>query len=170
MGRPLILWVEDNADDVLLLRQAFAEEGLDVEFIVPANAVQAFHYLLGREPYRASRRPPDLILVDLNLPVIPGTSVLQEIKKHGSWKGIPTVVFTSSTNPRELVECRSLGAIDCVTKPSSFDGYRATVRVLRRYLPSSGGHPTSSGATPLDPSDPAPGSDRIDMRRITHLV
>ncbi len=143
--RPCILWVEDNASDVLLVQQAMREADLDADLIVASNAVAAFQHMDARHPNVLKRNPPDLILVDINLPGINGMVVLNEIRKHRDWKKSPTVVLTSSSNPKELQACREIGAIECITKPATFEGYIQVISQLRRHLPQSGGHPTDPG-------------------------
>ncbi len=164
--RPCILWVEDNDSDVILVRQALAEAGLDVDLVVAANAVLAFQHMDARHPEVLKRNPPDLLLVDINLPGINGMVVLDEIRRHRDWKNSPTVVLTSSNNAKELQACRELGAIECITKPATFDGYLAVIAQIRRFLPMSGGHPTDpKGQNPSDATgDRAPGERAASAR------
>ncbi len=103
MAVPIVFWVEDNLNDVALVRQAFEETGLAAKFVVPDNAVLAFKYIAGREPYSSSPRPPDLILVDLNLPIIRGA-----IRSWMSWPSTSrgetsrVVIMASSNSPQKL--------------------------------------------------------------------
>jgi CheY-like chemotaxis protein len=166
MARPLIFWVEDNPNDVLLLRQALAEARMDVEIIVPDNAVAAFRFMEGKGSFRHAKPVPDLILIDINLPVIKGTVVLEEAHRHPPWKSVPIVVLTSSSNEKELQGCRKLGAVACITKPATFDGYRAVAERLRQYLPRSGGHTTIVPTN--DSPDDRPTSDLFPVPRL-HL-
>jgi CheY-like chemotaxis protein len=159
MSKPLILWVEDNPHDVDLVRRAFDECKFAVDFIVPDNAVLAFHYMASREPFRFSRRPPDLILIDINLPVMSGLQVLKEIRQYPPWKHIPTVVFTSSQDPKELQQCIDAGAIECITKPPTFSGYLDVTKRMRKYLPHAG-EPISTNLPPNQPIDSSMSSRR----------
>jgi CheY-like chemotaxis protein len=159
MTKPLILWVEDNPHDVDLVRRAFEEAGVAVDFIVPNNAVLAFHYMASREPFRFSRRPPDLILLDINLPVLSGIQVLQEVRQYPPWEHIPIVVFTSSHNPKEHQTCISAGAAECITKPPTFSGYLEAIQRLRKYLPHSGVGP-AVGSPPKQPTNPVSSTSR----------
>jgi two-component system, response regulator len=145
--KPCILWVEDNASDVLLVRDAVNELGFDVELVVAANALEAFKYMEAREPFVLRREPPDLILVDINLPGIKGMAVIDELRRHRDWQRVPCVVLTSSSNPKELQACRDLGAIACITKPSTFEGYLEVIPRLRIYLPRAAA--PAAGSDPL---------------------
>jgi CheY-like chemotaxis protein len=87
-----------------------------------------------QEPYRLSRHPPDLILVDLSLPVVPGEDVVREVRRYPPWIDVPVVVLTSSADPDELSRCLALGATECVTKPATFDGYVDIAMRLQRHI------------------------------------
>ncbi len=151
-----ILWVEDNALDIELRRTAFQELGIErAQFVVASNAIEAFRYLDRQSPFERTPIPPDLILVDLNLPAIRGTTVLSEFRRH--LPRVPTVVLTSSEDRAELTWCRMNGATECLTKPRVIAGYEALARALKVYLPLSGGFAASGGDDNL-PSDEPPSS------------
>jgi CheY-like chemotaxis protein len=147
---PIVLWVEDNANDVVVMRQAFADAGIEVELVVAENAVLAFRYMEEREPYLSAPRPPALVLLDLNLPAMSGMVVLQELHKHVAWRNTPLVVLTSTASAKEFQECLGLGASECITKPSGYDGYAQVVDRLRRYLPRIGRNRVQTGTADLD--------------------
>ncbi len=147
-----ILWVDDNPSDVLLLSQAFKELVVAVDLVVAENAVQFFRYMSGREARRTRRYEPHLILVDLNLPVLSGARVLEEIRQHKPWAKVPVVVLTSSSDPTEVGACLRLGAVECMTKPHQFQGYLDVAARLKRYLPLSGSHQADLRPAPGTPS------------------
>jgi CheY-like chemotaxis protein len=153
MSKPVIFWVEDNPNDVLLLRGAFAEAGVDVEIVLAEHALAAFRYFDLREPYREAPAPPDLVIIDINLPAISGRTILNEVRRHRLLKYVPVVVLTSSSHPGELRACLESGATECITKPSGLNGYAEVVDRLRKYLPLSGANPAIGSAEP-DPTGP----------------
>jgi DNA-binding response OmpR family regulator len=126
-----ILLIEDNPGDVQLVTYVLAHRK-DIHISVVENTVQAFQFLQRRE--RFSWAPvPDLILLDLNLPIFSGKALLDERRRQTNWKKIPVVVFTSSRNHR--AECFALGANEYVTKPCDWDEWNTTLQaVLGRYL------------------------------------
>ncbi len=150
---PSILWVEDNPLDVELLRTAFCEIGLAaVQFVIAQNAIEAFRYIDRQSPFERAAIPPDLILVDLNLPAIRGATVLREFRRH--LQRTPTLVLTSSENGAELTWCRLNGAIECITKPRDIAGYIALARTLKAYLPLSGGFDIVNDGNDLPDDEP----------------
>lgn len=128
-----ILLVEDNLADVSLLKRAFYERAPDFGIHTVENAVQAFAYL-SRQGNFTDQPLPDLILLDLNLPVIEGTRVLTIIKGHPAWKNICTVVLTSSNRRQDVQRCMQLGADAYVLKPPVWHKYLEFADTIRYSL------------------------------------
>jgi two-component system response regulator len=132
MTTPVVLLLEDNPGDVALLREALVERGVNADLVVAENAVMAYRYLDRRPPFR-DVPDPALVIIDLNLPVIPGEAVLHEIKQ-GRWADVPAVILSSSDRPTEISRCISAGAADYLVKPAVFEQYLDLVPRLARFL------------------------------------
>src|SRR3954468_13571960 len=91
-----VLVIEDNLGDFHLLEESFEEQGIPAKLYLAANAVQAFSFLSRQGAYAASPAP-DLILLDLTLPVIHGAKILDVIRSTKEWSHLPVVVLSSST-------------------------------------------------------------------------
>ena len=128
-----LLLVEDNPGDAELVRMALAERQADISVHIADNAVQAFAYLKGQPPGGANPRP-DLIVLDLALPVIHGHKVLDVVKRNVDWQRIPVVVLSSSPAPSYRVLCERLGACAYVVKPGDWPGYLALADRLIQAL------------------------------------
>ena len=74
---------------------------------------------------------PDLIFLDLNMPVMTGQQFLTEMRKKGSYKQVPVVVLSTSSNPAIIDEAKALGARSFITKPNDF---RELKNILQRIL------------------------------------
>jgi two-component system response regulator len=119
-----ILLVEDNAGDVLMIRQIIAEHARSVKVNVAMDGEQAIRILEDRH------FDPDLIILDLNIPKIPGLAVLERCKPTA-----PVVVFTSSTNPAEMERAKELGAKEFAHKPIDFEEFSNVVtRMVRAWV------------------------------------
>jgi two-component system, response regulator len=131
----LILMAEDDADDRLLVREAFNEckSGGNVRFV--ADGEELVDYLLHRGKYsKVSESPrPDLILLDLNMPRKDGREVLKEIRAHSELRRVPVVVFTTSRADTDIARVYELGANSFIAKPAGFDALVATVTQLMGY-------------------------------------
>ena len=96
-----ILLVEDNPADVEITRRALRESAAPVELIVVRDGQEAVEYLLRQGSHAAAAwRPPDLILLDLNLPRLTGREVLERVRATDAFRSVPVVVLTTSTRPR----------------------------------------------------------------------
>jgi CheY-like chemotaxis protein len=120
-----IFLIEDNAGDVLLIRQILQEQQIPVRIHVARDGSQAL-FMLAEGLFQ-----PDLILLDLNLPKISGFWFLERSKPQ-----VPVVVFTSSSNPADVQGSVELGAKEFVQKPSDLQEYAERVsRIVRDWLP-----------------------------------
>ncbi len=127
-----ILLVEDNPGDILLLREAALELALPAAIHTVMDGEQAIAYLSHLEPYQDAPTP-DLILLDLNLPKVDGSEVLQFIKSSDDLKRITTILLTT-LDGLDKQALRGLQADDYLCKPRSWDRYLDLVDFLRQYL------------------------------------
>jgi CheY-like chemotaxis protein len=135
MSDHLILMAEDDADDRLLVQDAFAECGASDTVRFVADGEELVDYLLRRGKYeKASASPrPDLILLDLNMPRKDGREALKEIRSHQELRRVPVIVFTTSRADTDIDKVYELGANSFVTKPAGFDQLVTTVTQLTGY-------------------------------------
>jgi CheY-like chemotaxis protein len=132
MNKRSVLYVEDEEDDVLFMRRAFGQVGLDAIINSVGDGHEALSFLQ-QESLIASTQPvPDLILLDLNLPRVSGFEVLTWIRQQGHLRSVPVVIFSSSDADDDRDRARSLGATDYVVKPASGSHFVDVARELRR--------------------------------------
>lgn len=117
-----ILLAEDNDGDVFLVRRALEKQGLLHELTVARNGEEALKLLDGatNDP---NFEPPDLIVLDLNLPKIDGTQVLLRIRKTPALGAIPVIVLTSSDSPKDRESALELGANLYFRKPTDLPSF-----------------------------------------------
>ena len=89
-----ILLVEDNDGDARLMREILAESTLSYNLSVVSDGVQAIAFLQHLDGYSTAPHP-DLILLDLNLPLKNGVEVLDEIKKDTRLQSIPILLLST---------------------------------------------------------------------------
>src|SRR5580704_2480836 len=120
-----IFVIEDNAGDVLLIRQILQQQQIPLRIHVARDGSQALFMLA------EGRFQPDLILLDLNLPKVSGCWFLERSKPNG-----PVVVFSSSSNLADIQGSVELGAKEFVQKPTDLQEYAERVyRIVRDWLP-----------------------------------
>lgn len=96
-----ILLIEDNEGDIVLTLDAFEESKIKTDVSVVKNGEEALDYLFKRGEYLNSIKP-DLILLDINIPIFNGHEVLKEIKSDSELKKIPVIILTTSSNPKDV--------------------------------------------------------------------
>ena len=109
MSNIRVLLVEDNRDDVELTLWALGELGLD-QVAVAWDGAEALR-LLKQGPL------PDLVLLDLRLPLVDGLEVLARMRSDQELKAIKVIVLTSSENPMDKAACQGLGVTAYLGKP-----------------------------------------------------
>ena len=102
MQRAVVLLVEDNPDDVIMIREAFEQSLTPVQLYVVSNAEQAIKFVRRTD---AVAPRPSLILLDLNLPIRNGLEVLADLKGDDEFLSIPIVVLTTSRAPNDIERC-----------------------------------------------------------------
>lgn len=130
-----ILLVEDNADDVLLVKRAFRKAQIANPIHVASDGDAAVAYLAGQGSFadRAKYPMPILILLDLKLPRRSGAEVLAWLREQPIVKRIPVVILTSSREKRDVEQLYDLGANSYLVKPVEFDDLLAMMRTLNMY-------------------------------------
>jgi len=127
-----LLIAEDDADDRLMIREAFDESGAthDLQF------VQDGHELIARLRdlvYQPEAKLPSLVVLDLNMPRKDGRDALREIKQHPRLSHVPVVVLTTSKSPEDIRNAYLLGANCYITKPVTFDGLLQMARAFNAF-------------------------------------
>jgi two-component system, response regulator len=131
MPDPVILLVEDDANDEELSRTALEENSIKHELVVARDGVEALDYLLGRGKWSGAAPPlPQLMMLDLKLPKLGGLEVLEALRANERTRFLPVVVFSSSTQESDLASSYQLGANAYVSKPVAFEAFAAAVRQL----------------------------------------
>ena len=130
MNRPLsVLLVEDNPGDADLVIETLEQGKLKLDIAVAVDGAQALNRLLRQPPFEAVV-PPDLILLDLNLPKKDGREVLQDIKNDNELKRIPVVVLTTSKAEEDVLRTYNLHANCYVTKPVDLEKFIVVVKSI----------------------------------------
>jgi chemotaxis family two-component system response regulator Rcp1 len=127
-----ILLVEDNAADVRLTEEVLTESKVHNNLMVANDGVEALNCLRQQGRFKGSPRP-DLILLDLNLPVKDGREVLAEIKSDSNLKRIPVVVLTTSKAEEDILKTYNLHANCYITKPVDLEQFVNVVRYIEDF-------------------------------------
>ncbi len=121
----LILLADDDPVQTLLLTTRLKQKGYKVDTAI--NAVQAWTV--------ASRRPPDAVILDIQMPNGSGYAVLKQMKSSSKTKSIPVIVLSGSINANDKVKLRELGADEFLDKPVDMANlFSALSRLLQQSV------------------------------------
>jgi two-component system, response regulator len=130
----LIVIADDDADDRMLISEAFEENNIDCAVHYVEDGTELLDFLNKRGKYTSlTSQLPDLILLDINMPRKNGKQALQDIKSCERTKHIPVVMFSTSNALDEINYTYALGANSFIVKPSSYKGFLEVVGNLKNY-------------------------------------
>jgi two-component system, response regulator len=128
----LILLVEDNRDDEVLTLRALKKNHIANEVVVARDGVEALDFLFGTGKHagRDTTIQPQVVLLDLNLPLIGGIEVLKRLRADERTRFLPVVVLTSSKEDEDVNNSYAEGANAYVRKPVEFAQFAEAVKTL----------------------------------------
>ncbi|MEB2784118.1 response regulator [Algoriphagus persicinus] len=127
-----ILLIEDNEGDVILTLEAFEESRIKTRISVVKTGKEALDFLFRNGEYENAERP-DLILLDINIPVYNGLEVLQKVKKDSILKKIPVIMLTTSSNQKDINTAYEYHANSYVSKPMEMDEFLKAILKIEEF-------------------------------------
>lgn len=117
-----IFYVDDDRDDLDIFHLVTASLGIEARlFEKPDKMLKA---LLNPPPL------PSIIFVDINMPVISGYEIIEEVSEMEGYENVPIVVLTTAGNDDTISECKRLGVKYFIQKPTSIDALKSAVNHL----------------------------------------
>lgn len=132
-ARPaVILLVEDNENDVELTRIEFQQSKVKVNLHLVSDGLECMAFLRKQGRY-VDAPTPDLILLDLNMPLMDGQEVLAEISRDEDCRHLPVVILTTSDDEKEILKMYALRCSSYMVKPIDFDQFQRVIRSISDY-------------------------------------
>ena len=129
-----LLIVDDNPGDVLLTIEAFKESKFkDNISVAVANDGETALAMLRKEQDYVDFVLPDFILLDLNMPGLSGTAVLENIKSDQSLKRIPVIIMSSSKANQDIQNSYDKHANSYIVKPATVSQYAEMVEKVESF-------------------------------------
>ncbi|WKV13212.1 response regulator [Marivirga harenae] len=127
-----ILLVEDSKEDAFLIREAL--EGLTFvdKLHHVENGAMAINFLKKEEPYSAAETP-DLILMDINMPVMDGHEALKIIKSIEEVKHVPVIMLTTSSRKEDILRAYQEQSSSYIVKPDDIYELDNLAETIRDY-------------------------------------
>lgn len=127
-----VLLVEDSVDDVELTLEALKDSKVRMDVHVVSDGMAAMDFLR-REGEYADKPRPDLVLLDLNLPLMDGREVLKEIRNDPDLTDLPVVVLTTSQSEEDICKAYKLHANCYISKPVDFIRFSEIVKQIEGF-------------------------------------
>jgi CheY-like chemotaxis protein len=119
----VVLLVEDDEDNRDLVSFVLARSRMDVKLVVAENGQEAID--------KAFANPPNLILMDMQMPVMDGWEAIPLLKGDPRTKDVPVVAFTAQAKPEDKKRAREIGCTDYYTKPMDPE---ELLTLIKKYL------------------------------------
>ena len=126
-----ILIGEDDFEDQFILQEYFQDNGVNDIVAFQKNGKQVIEFL---DQINQDDELPNLIVLDLNMPILNGTQTLFELKQHARYSKIPVIIYSTSDNDHEKRKCINFGAVEYLVKPVTVDEGDRMVKKFRAFL------------------------------------
>jgi CheY-like chemotaxis protein len=123
-----IVLIEDDPGHAVLIEKNIRRAGVSNPILHFDNGTIALERLL------ADAATPMLVLLDLNLPDMNGTQILETLKSRPSTRHIPVIVLTTTDDKAEIQKCYDLGCNVYITKPVDYEAFAGAIRQLGLFL------------------------------------
>lgn len=127
-----ILLVEDNEGDIVLTKEAFEECQVKTRISVAKNGQEALDFLYKKGPFSTVKKP-DLILLDINIPIYSGHEVLEKIKNDTVLKKIPVIMLTTSSSNKDINKAYENYCNSYVEKPLNISEFLSAILKIEQF-------------------------------------
>ncbi|OWP74745.1 response regulator, partial [Flavobacterium oreochromis] len=121
------LLLEDDKIEVMKFNRVIKSLNLIHKVIEANNGVEALDILKNKEVL------PDIIVLDLNMPKLNGIEFLKILKEDERLRYIPSIILSTSSNHKDLLECYKIGIAGYIIKPLKYEEYVEKVQSLFEY-------------------------------------
>ncbi len=128
-----VLIVEDNEGDIILLREVLEQRPNVRRISVAKTGQEGIDFVMKSGPF-AMEETPDLILLDINLPLKNGHEVLEIIKNHQVYRTIPIIMLTTSSSPEDINLSYYRHANLYMTKPEDMESIDHVLDAVNPFL------------------------------------
>lgn len=128
-----IVMIEDDEGHARLIEKNIRRAGISNEIRHFFDGTTALEFLFN-DAQGPNVNGPALVLLDLNLPDMSGTSILEKLKGDAHLKRLPVVVLTTTDDKVEIQRCYDLGCNVYITKPVDYEAFASAIRQLGLFL------------------------------------
>ncbi|MCE6991274.1 response regulator [Dyadobacter sp. CY323] len=123
-----ILMIDDDLDDQHLIESAFKRQPVDCKWTFASDGLE------GLEKLESLKSPPDLVLLDLNMPRMSGFDFLLALKRKVMTRMVPVIILSTSSLPQNVARAYQLGASQYYVKPNKVMNLEAVVSDILKFV------------------------------------
>ncbi len=127
-----IVVVEDDDGHATLIERNLRRAGLTNPVVRLRDGQEALDYFFSGAPEVSEA--DSVLLLDINMPRVDGIDVLRRLKADPRTARIPTIMLTTTDDPREIERCYQLGCNVYITKPVEYEAFMEAIRRLGFFL------------------------------------
>lgn len=127
-----ILLVDDSEQDALLISEALEEQAFLRKFSHVTNGQEAINFLEKASPFEEVETP-DLILMDINMPIMDGHESLSRIKEMEEYKDIPILMLSTSSRKEDIIRAYKAQSSSYLVKPEDIYDLEGLARAIKTY-------------------------------------
>ncbi len=133
--RAVVLLVEDSPADQVIVQRAFEDGRVDCTLLLADNGAIALDMLQSNPPYTDKKKYPcpDLLLLDINMPVMDGRQTLRRIRENPVLCHLPVIMLTTSARDKDVIDSYRLGVNAYLTKPVDEKAFAKAVIQLENF-------------------------------------
>ncbi len=135
-SKPIIFLIEDDLDDQYMFKMVLKTLNLEADVVTFEDGLSAYQTLstvCTMDNELSQRNLPDLILLDLNLPIWDGKKTLAVLKKDQRLKSIPVIIYTTSKSEYDIADCYELGANSFISKAAGYGMLQNQIKNMFTY-------------------------------------
>ncbi len=132
MKNATILLIDDSESDQIIVRRAIEDGKVRCNLIIANNGREGLDILIG-SGNTSDQSMPDLVLLDINMPVMDGHETLKHIRSDDKYKHMPVVMLTTSSREQDIIESYRLGVNAYITKPVIIESFVAAICQLEEF-------------------------------------
>lgn len=126
--KKVVYWAEDDLDDMQVFRLLLLDLASDYDIVNFQNGKLLVNHMASLSP----KDYPNLIVLDMNMPVMNGIDALKHLSNNRKYDAIPKVIFTTSNNEKDKAYCESINA-RMLTKPFTYNGLNQALKTIISY-------------------------------------
>ncbi|SHH11678.1 response regulator [Flavobacterium defluvii] len=128
MEKKVILLADDDIDDTEMFCEALEEINEDIICHCASNGKEVFEIL------NSINEKPELIFLDLNMPIMNGWDCLKLLKKDEKYEDIPVIMISTSSHRKDMEAASGLGSVCYFVKPNNFNDLKEVLRIITSNL------------------------------------